>query len=148
MQVLAEAFVIVKKKGFVGAKGTAEGSPKLITLERRGGTLIEEIGSVEGVVPQKLESRSVQPIAARARHEQYLGAGMFAEFRAVRIALDVEFANGVDAQQHAAGSPRGHVVLGCACEFHAIEEKKILLRTVAGDGEVVGGGRVRNTGTA
>src|SRR5689334_1910467 len=50
MQVLAEAFVIAEKESFVRADRTAKRGSKLIALKGRGGSLVEEIGSVEGIV--------------------------------------------------------------------------------------------------
>src|SRR5579859_1329521 len=90
----------------------------------------------------------VQLVASGPRDDENLGAGTFAKFRAVRIALDVEFAHSVDAQQHAAGSSGRHVVFGGTGEFHAVEEELILLRAVAGDGEIVGSRGVRDTRAA
>ena len=65
---------------------------------------------------------------------------------AVGIALHVEFAHGVDAQQHATGSAGLHVVLGGAGVFDAVQQEEILLRAIAGDGEIVGGGGIGNAG--
>ena len=67
---------------------------------------------------------------------------MLAEFRAVGIALDVELAHGIHAQQHAAWAARLHVVFSSPSEFDAVEQKDILLRAVAGDGETVSCGGV------
>ena len=144
MQVLAKAFVIAKKKSFIGAKGSAERSSELVALKRRGGTLVEEIGSIEGIVAQKFESGAMQLVAARPCDDEHLSAWTFAEVGAVRIALDVEFAHRVHAQEHAARPSRRHVVFGGPGKLHSVEQKKILLRTVSRDGEIVGGRRVRD----
>ena len=59
-----EAFVIAEKKGLIGSKGAAERSSELVALKRRGGTLVEEIGSIESIVAQKFESGAMQLVAA------------------------------------------------------------------------------------
>ena len=48
----------------------------------------------------------------------------------------------------AAGSAGSHVVFGGAGELDAIEEEEILLRAIAVDGEIVGGGGVGDAGAA
>ena len=73
---------------------------------------------------------------------------MFAEFRTVGVALHVEFANGVNTEQHAAGTSGLHVVFGGSGEFDAVEQKDILLRAISGDGKIVGGGGVGDAGAA
>ena len=138
-QVLAETFVIAEEKSSIGAKGAAERSSEQVALKRWSGTLVEEIGSIESIVAQEFKSGAMQLVAARACDDEHLGARTFAEFGAVRIALDIEFADGVHAQELAAGSSRRHVVFGGSGEFHAIQEKEILLWTVSRDGKIVGG---------
>src|ERR1700733_14498211 len=73
---------------------------------------------------------------------------MLAEFGAVIVALHVEFADGIYAEELAAGSAGRHVVFGGAGEFDAVEKKKILLRAIAVDGKIVGGGGIRDAGAA
>ena len=77
-----------------------------------------------------------------------LAAGALAEFGAVVVALHVEFADGVDAEQLPAGPAGLHVVFGGAGVFDSIEQKKILLRAIAGDGEIVGGRGIGDAGAA
>ncbi len=73
---------------------------------------------------------------------------MFAEFGAVIVALDIEFAHGIHAEELAAGSAGSHVVFCGAGEFDAVEQEEILLRAIAVDGEIVGGGGVGDAGAA
>src|SRR5262249_16235145 len=75
-------------------------------------------------------------------------AGVFAEFGAVVISQDVEFADRFDSEELAAGSAGSHVVFGGAGEFDAVKEKEILLRTIPVDGEIIGGSGVGNAGAA
>ena len=109
----------------------AGGGAELIALERRSGALVEEVRSVECVVAEKFVDRAVKLIGAGLRDDDDLAAGMLAEFGAVVVALHVEFAHGVDAEQLAAGPAGLHVVFGGAGEFDAVEQKKILLRAIA-----------------
>src|SRR6267154_6017744 len=85
-------------------------------------------------------------IAAGLGDDYYLVAGMFAEIGAVGVALHVKFADGVNAQQHAAGAARLHVVFGGAGVLDSVEEKDILLRAIDGEREVVGGGGIGDAG--
>src|SRR5690349_10445665 len=87
-------------------------------------------------------------IAAGLRDDDDLAAGMLAEFGAVGITLHIEFAHGVDAQQRAAGASGLHVVFGGAGVFDSVQQKQILLRAIAGDREVVGGGGIGDAGAA
>src|ERR1700685_3503074 len=73
---------------------------------------------------------------------------MLAEFGAVIVALYVELADGVNAEKLAAGSAGRHVVFGGAGEFDAIEQEEILLRAIAVDGVIAGGGGVGDAGAA
>src|SRR5580700_3102157 len=136
VQVLAEAFVIGKHESFVVVQRAADGGAELVALERWSGAWIEEIGGVEGVVAEKFIRGAVPLVAAGLRDDNDLSAGVLAEFSAVGIALDAEFAHGLDAEEHAAGSARLHIVFGGAGVFHAIEQEEILLRAIAGDGEI------------
>src|SRR6202008_1213089 len=77
-----------------------------------------------------------------------LGAGMLAEFGAVGVALHVKFADGVDTEQHAAGSAGLHVVFGGAGILNTVEKENILLGAIAGDGEIIGGGGIGDAGAA
>ena len=69
-----------------------------------------------------------------------LRARTLAVFRAVGVAQHVELAHRFHAQQISAGAARLHVVLGRAGELDAVQQKQILLRTIARDGEIVAGG--------
>src|SRR5712675_2795246 len=110
--MLAEAFVVGEEESLASAERAAGGGTELIALERRCGALVEEVGRVEHVVAQEFKYCAMPLIAAGLGDDYDLGAGMFAEFGAVGITLDVEFAYGVDTKQHAAGAPGLHVVLG------------------------------------
>src|SRR5712692_11586455 len=146
--MLAEAFVVGEEEGVVGSQGTAGGGAELVALEGCSGALVEEVGGIEGVVAQEFERGAVPLIAAGLRDDDDLTAGMLAEFGAIGIALHVEFANGVHAEQHAAGAAGLHVVFRSAGVFDAVEQKQILLRAIAGDGEIVGGGGIGDAGAA
>ena len=148
VEILAEAFVVAEDEGAVASDRAAGGGAELIALKRRSGALVEEVGSVERVVAEEFVNRAVEIIGAGLRGDDDLPAGVLAEFGAVVVALDVEFANGIDAEELAAGSAGSHVVFGGAGEFDAVEEEEILLRAVAVDGEVAGGRGVGNAGTA
>ena len=147
MKVLAEAFVVPEEKGFVFLRRSAEGCSELVALKGRGGALIEIVGGVERVVAQKFVDRSVE-MFGRSGDDNDLAAGTLAEFGAVIVAQDVEFLDGIDTQQLLAGSAGSHVVFGGAGEFDAVKQEEILLRAVAVDGEVVGGGGVGDADAA
>ena len=137
MQVLAEAFVVGKEERFVAAERTSDGGAELIALERRSGTLIEEIGRVESVVAQEFECGSVPLIAPRSSDDYHLTAGALTQFCAVGVALHVKFADCVHAQQHAARATWLHVILRSARVLDPVEQEKILLRTPTRHGEHV-----------
>lgn len=99
--------------------------------------MIKEVRSVESVVAQELEDRAVPLVCARLGDDNNLRTGVLAEFGSVGVALHVEFAHCLHAQEHPARSSGLHIVLGSARVLHAVEQEKILLRPVAGDGEVV-----------
>ena len=148
VKILAEAFVVAEDEGVVAADRAACGSAELIALEWRSGALVEEAWSIERVVAEKFVDGAVEIVGAGLRGDDDLPAGMLAEFGAVVVALDVEFADGIDAEQLAAGPAGRHVVFGGAGEFDAVEEKDILLRAVAVDGEIAGRGGVGDSGAA
>src|ERR1700738_2732000 len=101
VKMLAEAFVVGEEKCFVALKRSAGGGAELITLEWRSGTLVEEIWRVESVVAEKFEDGAVPPIGAGLGDDGYLSARALAVFGAIRVALNIEFANGVNAEKHA-----------------------------------------------
>ena len=148
MEVLAEAFIVAEEECFIRMDRAAKGGAELVALEGRGGALIEEIGGVEIVVTDKFECGAVELVAARAGGDNDLASRALAELGAVRVALDVEFADGVNAEEHAAAAARLHVVFGGAGVFDAVQQENILLGTIARDGEIVGGGGVRDAGAA
>src|SRR4029077_13448202 len=129
---------------FVGAEWPAKRSAKLIPLKERSGALVEEIGRIECVVAQKLEGRSVELVAAGSGGNNDLTAGALAKLGAIGVPLHIEFAHCVDAQHHAARPAGLHVVFGGAGVLDAIQKENILLGAIAGDGEIVGGGGVRD----
>ena len=137
MKILAKALVVGEEKSVIGAQRPAERRTKLIALKWRSRALVEEIRSIEGIVPQEFEGGAMPTVRAGASRDEHLGAGVLAKFRAVRIALHVELAHGIHAQQHAARPSRLHVVFGRAGEFHSVEQEQVLLRAVAGDGKIV-----------
>src|SRR5262249_24804704 len=137
-----------EEKSLVAKDGAATGHAELIALKGRSVALIEEIRSVEDVVAEEFEDRAVPLIGAGLRNDDHLAAGALAVFGAVGIALDVELADGFDAEEHAGSAAGLHVVFGGAGVFGAIGQKEILLGTLAADGEVVAGGGIGNAGAA
>src|SRR5450432_3392910 len=123
---------------------TAQRTTKFISPERRRVALIEEIRSIERVVAQKFECRPMPLVRSRLRQNHYLPAWPLAEFRSVRVALHVEFPHPVHSEKHPAGSSGLHIVFGRARKFHAIEQKKILLRALPRNREIIRGGGIRN----
>jgi len=148
VKMLAKTFVIGEEKSLIRAKRAAGGGAELVALERRGGALVEKVGGVQCVVAEEFEDGAVPLIGAGLREDYNLAAGMFAEFGAVRVSLHVEFADGVHAEQHAAGATGLHIVFGGAGVLDAVEEKEILLRAVTLDGKVIAGGGIGNAGAA
>src|SRR5260370_36264100 len=59
MQVLPEPFVVAEEKRLVLLDRPSPGSTKLVQLERRSGTLGEEIRRIKRVVAQILKRRSI-----------------------------------------------------------------------------------------
>ena len=87
-------------------------------------------------------------VGSRAGDDDDLRAGALAVLGSVGVAQDVEFLDGLDAEQLLAGAAGLHVVLRGSGELDAIEQEEILLRAVAGDGEIVAGGGVGDADAA
>ena len=146
MEVLAEAFVIDEEESFVSLDGAAKGAAELVALEGRRGTLVEVIGCVECVIAEELEECAVPLIGAGLGDDDDLATGAFAELGAVGIALHIEFADGVDTEQHATGSAGLHIIFGGSGVFDTVQKEKILLGAIAGDSEIAGGTGIGNAG--
>ncbi len=148
VQMLAKAFIVGEEESLVGSERTASGGAELVALERRSGALVEEVGGVEGVVAQEFKGSAMPLVAAGLRDDDDLAAGMFAELGTIGVALHVEFAHSVDAEQHAAGAAGLHVIFGGAGVLDTVEEKEILLGTITGHGEIVGSGGIGDAGAS
>src|ERR1700676_465221 len=108
MQVLSKSLVVAEEKCFVSLERASHGTAKLVTLERRSVSLIEEIRCIQRVITQKLKCRPVPLIRSRLRQDNHLPSGAFAKFSPVRVALHIEFTHRVYSQKHAARSPWLH----------------------------------------
>ena len=137
MQVLNESLEVCEKEGLVFLDRPSDGAAELIALKRRRGSLVEIVGSIERVVAQELIDRAVQLIGARLGHDGYLRARPLAVFGAIGVAQYIELAHRLDAQQVLARAARLHVVLRSAGELHAVQQKQVLLRAIAGSREIV-----------
>ena len=143
VQALSKSFVVSEQKGLIFLDRPAQGSTKLVPPKRWCIPLVEEIRCIQHVVAQKLKRCPVPLIRSRLRYNHHLPAGALAEFGSVRVALHIELAYGVHAEQHPARSSRLHVVLRRAGKLHAVQQKKILLRPVSGNSEIVSRGGIR-----
>ena len=70
----------------------------------------------------------MQLIRSRLRHGYDLRAGAFPIFRGVRARKDIEFANGVDAQQIPADAARRDRKLAGAGVFNSIQQEQVFQR--------------------
>jgi len=147
VEVLAEAFVIGEEEGVVGNDSATERSTELIALERRGAALIEVISGIESGIADKFVHGTMPQVGTRLSDDNDLAARVLAELGAVGVALHVEFTDGVDAKELTAGAAGSHIVFSGAGEFDAVEQKYILLRTIAGHGEIVRGSGIGDAGT-
>ena len=87
----------------------------------------------------------MQLVGARLGHDQNLTAGTLAVLGAVGIAQNVEFLHRFNAQQLPTGAAGLHVVFSRAGVFDAVQQEQVLLRPIAGDGEIVSSGGIRNS---
>ena len=90
----------------------------------------------------------MEVVGSGAGDDDDLRAGTLAVLGSIGVAEDVEFLDGFDTEQLLAGAAGLHVVLGGSGEFDAVKEEEILLRAVAGDGEIVAGAGVGDADTA
>ncbi len=97
--------------------------------------MIEEIARVEIAVTQKLKQRTVQLIGPGLRDCADLRAGAFSVLGAVGVGEDVEFADGVDAEQIAADAAGRDGELAGAGVFDAVQQEQILVAAAAFDGK-------------
>src|SRR5260370_4614600 len=121
VQALSKSFVIPEQKRLIFLGWPSHGSAKLVPPKRWSIPLVEEIRRIQYVIAQKLECCPVPLICSRLRYDHHLPAGPLAEFGSVRVALHVEFAHLVHAEQHPARSPRLHVVLSRAGVLDAVQ---------------------------
>ena len=148
VKVLAEALVVGEQESAVLLDGPAQRAAELVALVRWHDALGEIIGSVKVVVAQEFKQRTVKLVAARLGDDNYLAARALAVFGAVGIAQDIELPHCIDAQQLLAGAARLHIILRRARVLHTIQQEEILLRAIAGDGEIVPRGRIGNSDAA
>jgi len=110
--------------------------------------LIEIICGIEGGVADEFIGGAVPRVGAGLRGDNDLAARMLSEFGAVRISLDVKFADGINAEELPTGTAGGHVVFGRAGVLDAVEEEDVLLGAIAGHGKIVRGGGIGDAGAA
>src|SRR5262245_22740868 len=126
MKVLAEPFIVQEHERVVLPDRRAQRYSELVSLKPRGGTRIEEIGSVHGVVAQVFVYRSVECVGPGLSDDQDLCSGTLAVLGAIRVPEDVELSHCIDAEQFLAGSSGLHVVFRGAGEFNSIQQENIL----------------------
>ena len=98
MQVLAKPLIIGKQERLILLDGGSQRAAELISLEGRGGSHIEKVWRIQGIVAQELKDGPMQTVCPRLRDNRYLSAGVFSVFRTVGIPQQVKFANRVDSQ--------------------------------------------------
>jgi hypothetical protein len=148
VEVLTESFVVAEGEGLVFLERTAEGATELIALERRDGRAIEVVAGIERTVAKEFKGGAMKLVAAALGDDEDLCAGALAVFGGVRVAQHIELADGIDPEQFLTGSARLHIVFSGAGELHTVEEEEILLRAIAGDGEVVADGGIGDADAA
>ena len=140
----APALVVEEEERFVVNDRPAHAGAELVLAQRRlRASEVVRVSRIQFLVAQKLKRCPVPLIRSRLRYNHHLPAGALAEFGSVRVALHIELAYGVHAEQHPARSSRLHVVLRRAGKLHAVQQKKILLRPVSGNSEIVSRGGIR-----
>ncbi len=124
---LPETFVIAEQKQPVLLERPAQRAAELVLAERRiEGGLRKEAARIESAVAEKLEQRSMQRIGPGLRDHADLRAGSLPVFGAVGVGLDVELADGVDAQQVAAHAARSDGELARPGVLNAVEQHQIV----------------------
>jgi len=148
VQALPESFVISEEKRIIFPDRPSHRSAKLVPSKRRSIPPVEEIRSIQHVVAQKLERRSVPLIGSRLSNNQRLARRAACRIPLHRVAQHVEFAHRVHAEQHPARSSRLHVVLSGSGKLHSVKQKEILLGPVPGNSKVVSRGGIPEIGRA
>ena len=70
----------------------------MVSAKGRRGTGVKEVSRVQRIVAEKFKYRAMPGIGSGLRDDDDLGAGMFAELRAVGIAQNIELPHGIDPQ--------------------------------------------------
>src|SRR5438046_6552824 len=134
-QRLPDSFVVGKEECSILQDWSADRSSKLVALEGRNTTHIEEVPGVEFAITKKLVHTAVNLICPRARNGVNHPPGGLAVLRRVVAGQDGTFLNRVNAQvpsQHAAGCSIGVVI-----EADAIQTIIILLCPGAGASQLL-----------
>ena len=82
-------------------------------------------------------------VSTRGGHDTHLSPRTLPILRAVSVGNYVEFTNGVDTEQLAAGAAWRQVDFGGACIFDPVQQEQILLRLSTGNREHIADSRVR-----
>src|SRR2546429_5309620 len=94
-KVLAETFVVSKKKQFAFLNRTTKFPSKDIALKLRNRSLIKVVPGIQSAVAQEFVGGAVHLVASRRGHDADLSAGPFPILSPVRIRHDVKFMNRV-----------------------------------------------------
>src|SRR5215469_12162880 len=109
MEALAKTFIAAEDKSLISLQGASQSSAELVPAKRRIGALSEEIAGVQNIVSQEFEQVAMQLIGSRHCDHADLPSRAFAVFSAVGVFENIEFADGVNAQQQAAYAARHHI---------------------------------------
>src|SRR5690348_8943552 len=118
--MLPKAFVVSEQEELILLDRAAQRTAKAVALELRDRPLIEKITRVQRAVAKKIVNRSMQFVGPGSGHDTHLAARTLAVFGAVGVAHHIEFADGINSQQLAAGPAGGVVDDGCSGEFDPV----------------------------
>ena len=148
MQVLRQTLKVGEEERLVFLNGRAHRASELIACKARNRGAVKEIPRIQIVVANELIQRSMQLVTSALGDDGNLRPGVLAVFGIVGMGQYIKFADRIHAQQQPADAARCHIVFRRTRELYSIEEEQVLLRPVAGDGKVIGGGGVGNTNAA
>ena len=147
-KALTEALVVDEEKCFVFLNRAAERAAENVALEMRDRTLVEKVARVERAIAKEFVNAAVKFVCAGCGDYVHLRARALAVFRAIRICDDGEFADGVHAEQLAAGAAGRVVDFRCAGVFDAVQQEQIFLRAASRDGEHITDNGIRRADAA
>ena len=134
--VQADPLVVGEEEGLVLPDRRPQGGAELVAGQGRlRGGLVEVVARVQRVVAEELVAGAVEGVRARARDRVDDASRRAAVLRRVVARQHRELLDGVDAQVHAARAP-GRAV-GVVVDAHAVQAVVVLLRPVAGHGQLV-----------